>query len=318
MTASSPTSRVGVIPGTTDTATAVPTGWRTRVRLPRPQRAARRELHGVQHERPVVLHRDDVRRRLRVEGQRDLVRAEHDVDVHVAVRPARDGRDDADLAGEQRVVDVGGEEVGVAHERGHEPGRGRLEDLLRGVGLLDHAVAHHDHPVADRQRLGLVVGHEHRGGAGLAEHRDGVGADLGAERSRRGWRTARRAAPRPAAGRAPGPARPAAAPRRRARGGSATRGGQPDQLEHLADPGGALRARHLVEPEGDVARHRQVREQRVVLEDQARPGAARAAATCGPRRPRRRRSGSCPRRDAPARRPGAGWWTSRSPRGRSA
>ena len=48
--------------------------------------------------------------------QRDLVRTQDHLHVGVDAAPARQGRDDADLAGEQCVVDVGGQEVGVAHE----------------------------------------------------------------------------------------------------------------------------------------------------------------------------------------------------------
>ena len=40
---------------------------------------------------------------------------------------------------------------------------------------------HDDHPVADGQRLGLVVGHEDRGGAGLPQHADQLGPDLRAQ-----------------------------------------------------------------------------------------------------------------------------------------
>ena len=50
---------------------------------------------------------------------------------------------------------------------------------------------------------------------------------------------------------------------------------QPHQLEDLADPGPALGPAAPVQPEGDVARDRQVREQRVVLEHQPDPAALR-------------------------------------------
>ena len=92
-------------------------------------------------------------------------------------------RDDADLAGEQRVVDVGGQEVGVAHEGRDEPGRRRLEDPLRGVGLLDEPVAHHHHPVAQVDSASvwswvtsIAVVLVSRSAA------DGLGADLRAQR----------------------------------------------------------------------------------------------------------------------------------------
>ena len=91
-----------------------------RVGLPRPQRPAGAEPHRVQHERAVVLHVDHPGGGVEVGGQRDLVRPQDDVDVHVGVRPARHRRDHADLAGQQGVLHVRGQEVGVPHERRHE------------------------------------------------------------------------------------------------------------------------------------------------------------------------------------------------------
>ena len=61
-------------------------------------------------------------------GERHLVRTQDHLDVDVDAAPPGHGRDDADLAGQQRVVDVGGQEVGVAHERRHEARRRPLED----------------------------------------------------------------------------------------------------------------------------------------------------------------------------------------------
>ena len=169
-------------------------------------------------------------------------------------------------------MDVGPQELGVAHERGHEPGRRRLEDAVRRVRLLDPPALHDDHPVADGQRLGLVVGDEDRGGAGLAEHAHELGPDLARGGSRRARRTARRGGPRPAGARGPAPAPRAAARRRTARAGSGRPVGP-------AAPGRAPRrtraparsAAAWPSPKRDVARDRQVREQRVVLEHQPDP-----------------------------------------------
>ena len=52
---------------------------------------------------------------------------------------------------------------GGADEPGHEQ-VGRLgEDPVRGVDLLDEAVAHHRDAIRHRQRFELIVGHDHRG-----------------------------------------------------------------------------------------------------------------------------------------------------------
>ena len=59
-------------------------------------------------------------------------------------------------------------QVGVADEPGDEHRRGLVVDLARRADLLDAALVHHRDPVAHRERLFLVVGHEHERDADLA------------------------------------------------------------------------------------------------------------------------------------------------------
>ena len=97
----------------------------------------------------------------------------------VALRPAGRGRaascaGQADLQprrlGPHLAAVVGQRHVGEVHRRRadearHEAvGRGVVE-LERLADLLDHAVLHHHHPVAQGHRLDLVVGDVDRGGA---------------------------------------------------------------------------------------------------------------------------------------------------------
>ena len=65
----------------------------------------------------------------------------------------------------------GRQEVGRAEERGHELVLREVEQVLGRADLQDVPGAHHRHPVAEPQRLGVVVGHQHGGGAGPAQHR---------------------------------------------------------------------------------------------------------------------------------------------------
>ncbi len=56
-----------------------------------------------------------------------------------------------------------------------------LEDALGGVVLLDAAVAHDGQPVTERERLGLVMGDEHRSEPEAAVELVDLGADLVAQ-----------------------------------------------------------------------------------------------------------------------------------------
>jgi hypothetical protein len=70
---------------------------------------------------------------------------------------------------------------GRADEARHEQVDGRVVELHRGTDLLEHAGSHHGHAVAERHRLGLVVGHvDHRRAELLLQARD-LGAHLNAQ-----------------------------------------------------------------------------------------------------------------------------------------
>ena len=82
---------------------------------------------------------------------------------------------------------------------------------------------HHGDAVTGRQRLGLVVGDEHRRRAGRPQQLDRPRSGSAPAGSGRGWRTVRRAASAAVPVPARGPGRPAGAHRRRARAGSGRR-----------------------------------------------------------------------------------------------
>ena len=95
------------------------------------------------------------------------------MDVHVLARAGgrrrchRGGRlqrgaaEDLAVARPAAVGPLADQAVGHADERGHVLGGGALVDVLGRVVLLDAAVAHDGQPVAEGERLGLVVGDEH-------------------------------------------------------------------------------------------------------------------------------------------------------------
>ena len=76
-----------------------------------------------------------------------------------------------------------------ADERRHERGGREVVDLERRADLLDPALAHHDDPIGQRERLLLVVGHVDRRDPELALDRPDLvaqrDADLGVERRER-------------------------------------------------------------------------------------------------------------------------------------
>ena len=75
---------------------------------------------------------------------------------------------------------------------------GPVVQVLRGGALRDPAVAQHRHPVRGGQRLVLVVGDQHPGGAGLGEHVLHVGPDARAQvRVERGERLVQQHDPGP-------------------------------------------------------------------------------------------------------------------------
>ena len=100
------------------------------------------------------------------------------------------------------------------------------------------------------------------------------------------------------------------------RGRRSARWLEPGQAQHLGDPlglGGPLGATHF-KPEGDVARHRQVREQRVALEHQPHVPLVRGQAQDAAAIDLDVAAG----RVDEGRPPCAAWWSCRSRRGRAA
>ena len=75
----------------------------------------------------------------------------------------RGAAEDLAVAGPPVVGSFTDQPVGHADERGDVLGGRVLEDVLGRVVLLDASVAHDRQPVAEGERLGLVVGDEHGG-----------------------------------------------------------------------------------------------------------------------------------------------------------
>ncbi|MNL29127.1 hypothetical protein D3C87_1508020 [compost metagenome] len=144
-----------------------------------------------------------------------------------------------------------------------------MVQVVRGVPLRDAALAHHPDAVRDGEGFGLVVRDEDGGVAGrlqdvahferqaFARVHVQVGKrfvqqqQVGRGRQRAGQRHALLLATRDLV--------------RIAVGGM----GQAHQCQHFFDTAGTLGTRQLAQAEGDVQRHRQVREQRVILEHHA-------------------------------------------------
>ena len=166
-------------------------------------------------------------------------------------------------------VIVPGQEVAHPQEAGHEPGGRPLVQALRVAELLVLAAVHDGDAIGHRHRLFLVVGHvderdpdflldplqldlhllaqlQVEGAEGLVQEQHGRPIDE---------RTGERHALRLATGDLGGLA--------------LLEPGQLDELEHLGDPRLDLVALDALAPEAerDVLVDRQVREQRVVLED---------------------------------------------------
>jgi hypothetical protein len=174
---------------------------------------------------------------------------------------------EADLvAGEVGLDEVHGRR---ADEGGDEQVGRAVEELLRRVALLQHAVAQDGDPRAERHRLDLVVGDVDRRDpqalvqlGQLRAHRD---AQLGVEVGQRLVHQERRRLAHDGPAHGDALALPA-----RQRAGPALE--QLGESEHVGDLGDAALARGPVDPpqaqaEAEVAAHGQVRIQRVVLED---------------------------------------------------
>ena len=206
------------------------------------------------------------------------------------------------------------QQVGFAEEVRDEAGRRPGIDLGRGADLVQPAVVHHRDPVGHDQRLLLVMGDEERGQAepalqppdlelqplpqlaveraeGLVEQQQPRAEDHGAGERHPLLLPARELPRQP----------PASGPSSTSASASATRRGD---LRLRPPP-------HL-QREGDVLRDRQMREQRVILEDHAR----RRAAAAAPRSHPPRRAGPAPRPAPRSRRRPSAAWSCPSPRGR--
>ncbi|MPL80520.1 hypothetical protein SDC9_26421 [bioreactor metagenome] len=161
--------------------------------------------------------------------------------------------------------------VGMTDEPRHHARGGPLVDLLRRAALRDHALFHHHDAVRHHQRLALVMGDVDRGDADallqVADEEAHVVAQRGVEIGERLVEEQHRRLDHQRAGQRDAlllPARqfPREAP---------LVARKPHHLEHLGDAGGALCGCDLahLEPEGEVFRHRHVREERVGLEHHA-------------------------------------------------
>ena len=221
----------------------------------------------------------------RLRRERHLVRAEHDVDVDVA--PPQPGTVDTTPISQVSSAwwTWARQEVGVAHERRDEARRRLLEDAVRACRparsdpsrmtttrspidsasvwswVTKIAVVPVSRSTADRVGADLRAERLVEGGERLVEEYDG--------RPRRQGTGQRH------------PLLLAAGQLVRVAAGQVA---QPDQLEHLGDPAAPRRGAGASRssPKRDVAGRRQVREQRVVLEDQADPAPLRVHARAGP------------------------------------
>ncbi len=169
------------------------------------------------------------------------------------------------------------EDVRAADEIGDERAGRPLVDLARGADLFDPALREDGDAVGEGERLGLVVGDVDRRLAEpplqktqLVAHLDAqlevqVGQRLVEQKEARlqHERAGDGHALLLAAGELGGVARPEAR--------------QVDEVQHLADPALDRRLVDLAQPqaEGDVVEHREVGEQRVVLEDESDVAAMR-------------------------------------------
>ena len=168
-----------------------------------------------------------------------------------------------------------GEGDGLTDELGGGQVQRRLVDLAWRADLGQPAGTHHADLIGERQRLGLVVGDQQRGhalpGQHLGHRRPGAGPQPGVQRAER---LVQQDQPRTRRQR-PGQRHPLLlASGELVRPAAGVVRVEADELEQLGDPrfrpraGPALAARQA---EGDVLRHRQVREERPVLGDVAEP-----------------------------------------------
>jgi hypothetical protein len=144
-------------------------------------------------------------------------------------------------------------------------------ELVRPAGLDDPAFPHQGDAVGHEHGfLGVVRHHQRRDAAGL-EHVEGVVAHLVAEAGVEGGEGLVQKERLRAGRQGAGQRHPLLLPAGEHVGVSAGVGFEADAGEGFGHLPAALAARHAAEAEGDVLRHRQVREQGVVLEHETDP-----------------------------------------------
>jgi DtxR family Mn-dependent transcriptional regulator len=190
-------------------------------------------------------------------------------DLHVTPQTVARGTQPADRRGDGVAVGVPGDHVGVADEGRHEPVGGAGVERP-GLADLEHAAGAHDRDsVGEAERLLLIVGNEDRSSVRFPQDRPDLAAHPhpqgGVEIRERliekneGGLGGERACER----------HPLLLAARQLMWEPPGLGPQPDQVEHLSHPHLATGAvAHAV---SDVLFDRQVREQGVVLEDDADP-----------------------------------------------
>ena len=205
---------------------------------------------------------------MRHEG--DVVGADHDLHAVAGLEIAHVAehahlRDDA-LAGHQARQEVGG-----SHELGDELRRGVVVDVLRGGELLDSPRVHDAHAVSQGEGFLLVVGDEDGGGAGVPQDgldlvphlRAKVGIEIReglVEQDESGCR-----------GERPGHRHPLLLSSGELVGVACAEAREPDQLQDLGDTLPPRAPIQAMEAEAHVVLDGEVREEGVVLEDDADP-----------------------------------------------
>ena len=143
-------------------------------------------------------------------------------------------------------------------------------ELFRRPGLDDLAVEHDRHPIGDRERFFLIVGHQHGGHPGLAQdlphvlaHRCAqVGIEVGKRLVEQDHLRLR--------SQGAGQRHALLLPPRELVRSPLSQTGQPDRRQRRRDPGLAVRG-VARQAERDVARHAEMGEEGVILEDHADP-----------------------------------------------